>query len=267
MPREEPISPCEWDGHLALLHSTESERRSRLVTWVRRGLTRDELVIYAQVEPPQRSALTVLAACGIDVEAATAEGRLLMLPLPQFYQHGQEEVVRRALAEGHAAVRLTAEASAAPEGAHADIERTIEQLCRHYPVSALCQYDKTTTTGSRLGEVAAHHIGGIWERQLQTSEAEGRLILSGAVDVDNDQILAAVLSAATSPASGVLPIDFSRVEFLSVSACRALAESTEKFRARGGQLLLIAPQPAVERIIRLIGLDRLMLIKTVEERP
>ena len=35
-----------WDGHLLLLHESQAVRQSCLAMWVRRGLERDEQVVY-----------------------------------------------------------------------------------------------------------------------------------------------------------------------------------------------------------------------------
>src|SRR4051812_47017315 len=100
---EDGAADFGWDGHLLLLHGSELERRSQLAKWVRRGLVRDEQVIYAQPEhvSPQRSVLAVLTQHGIDVQTATAEGRLLVLPAAAVYRAGpggQVAWVERALA-------------------------------------------------------------------------------------------------------------------------------------------------------------------------
>jgi hypothetical protein len=80
------------------------------------------------------------------VAAATAEGRLEVLPLAEFYPpEGQVTVIERAPAEGFARVRMSAEARAAltfvPEPAHAAFEAAMDELCRTRPVSAMCQGD------------------------------------------------------------------------------------------------------------------------------
>ena len=79
-----------WDGHLLLLHGSEAERESGLVSWVRRGLANNEKVIYsdATAGPGARSVAAILGRHGIDVAGLRAEGRLAALPLPQFYPLG-----------------------------------------------------------------------------------------------------------------------------------------------------------------------------------
>jgi anti-anti-sigma factor len=254
----------DWDGHLLLLHDTEAERLAGLTAWVCRGLERDEKVIYAETPdlPPAQSFLGVLAGRGVDVAAATAEGRLAVLPLAEFYPpDGQVTVIERALAEGFGRVRMSAEARAAltflPERAYTGFEATMDELCRTRPVSAMCQYDRRTTTGARLRQAVAIHLVGVRQGRLRTSPDGQGIALTGQIDVANADTLAATLQAATNTATRVVWLDLEALEFLDAAACRALTVATRRFRERGGQVLLVAPQPAVEQTLRLLDLDQL----------
>ena len=68
------VSPLDWDGHILLLHGSESERRSGLAAWVRRGLENDEKVIYAEAGGirPERSFMRILRDKGIDTAQAVS---------------------------------------------------------------------------------------------------------------------------------------------------------------------------------------------------
>jgi anti-anti-sigma regulatory factor len=46
-----------------------------------------------------------------------------------------------------------------------------------------------------------------------------------------------------------------------VGGCRALALGTKWFRDGGGRVLLVAPQPIVERVLQLYGLDTLLHVE------
>ena len=273
-----------WDGHLLLLHGSELERGSRLAKWVRRGLERDEQVVYGQDESvaPKRSVLAVLAQHGIDVQAATADGRLLVLPLDAVYGAGTGGLMARleqAWAKGYRGVRTSGETSVgrtgAPEEVYPGLAATLERLCRTQPLSALCPYERGTTVGARLEQATAAHTGGIRESQLHTTTTDHGLILAGEVDASNELLLLAAVRAATSPASiptatstvpGTLEIDLRRVSFLSAGGCRALAVGTQQFRDQGGGVLLVAPQPIVERVLRLYGLDALTHVELIVGR-
>jgi len=272
MTLEDGAAGLGWDGHLLLLHSSEFERGSQLAGWVRRGLAREEQVICTQIETesPQRSVLAVLGQHGIDAQAAAAEGRLLVLPPVAIYPvgvAGQLERIERALAEGYRGVRISGEASAAltavSEQAFADLERLMDELCRTQPVSALCQYERASTTGAWLEQATAAHSAGIREAQLQTAEAGRGLLLAGEVDWSNELVLLSAVEAAVSTASEMFWLDLRRVAFLSVGGCRALVIGTQAFRDRGGRVLLVAPEPMVEEILRLVGLDSVENVEIV----
>jgi hypothetical protein len=75
-----------WDGHLLLLHGSDAERESGLVSWVRRRLANNEKVIYSEATAGPGGTLGRghPGRHGIDVAGLRAEGRLAALPLPQF---------------------------------------------------------------------------------------------------------------------------------------------------------------------------------------
>jgi anti-anti-sigma factor len=270
---QETSSPG-WDGHLLLLHWSEPERRSGLAAWIRRGLENDEKVIFAEAdaETPRRSVRSVLQDNGIDVVAATAEGRLCVLPLAEFYPPGgQAEIVEKALAEGYRAVRMSAEARAAravlSERAYAAYERDMDRLCRRLPLSALCQYDREYAAGPRLVDIAEAHVDGIRERQLDIGGSNGELTLAGEVDLSNEDLLECALRAATNKAAATFWLDLSRVTFLGAGGCRALLVGTRHFRHQGGYVLLVACPPSIERMLRLLGFDRVTGLELVGADP
>jgi anti-anti-sigma factor len=249
------LRPWNWDGHLLLLHRSESERQSRLATWVRHGLDRGEKVIYTEA-PPSRSVLAVLSGQGIDVRAATAAGHLEVLPTDEFCE---ADVVGQALADGFPAVRVSTEAgdALAGPGGFTTIEQVIERLCRVERVSALCQYDGRTVTGAALDDVAGRHAGGVRETQFETAASDDGLAIAGEIDFTNDEVLAATLRAATSSASGVFRVDLRHVTFVSAGGLRALANGTKAFREQGGDLVLVCPCPSVDRSLKLLAVDQL----------
>jgi anti-anti-sigma factor len=259
-----------WDGHLLLLHGSEDERVSGLVSWVRQGLANNEKVIWAQAPADlrERSGAAALSSHGIDVDGLLAAGRLAELPLAEFYQAGGHlPVVERALAEGYRAARITCEVAAALTilawPAYLDREREVGELCRSRPLSALCQYQQAAMSGSRLREITGIHLDGIRRGLLATRPEQGGLALAGEVDVSNETILAYVLQAATARAGNTLRLELSGLRFLSVAGCRILDETTRQYRDHGGRVLLIAPSPPVARILRLTRLNRLRNVEVV----
>jgi anti-anti-sigma factor len=255
-----------WSGHLLLLHESEQVRRSAVAAWVRDGLDHGEKIVYSEppTYPPQLTLRRLLHEHGVDASAALAGGRLTVLPPAEFYQ-SLPDVVEQALAAGYPAVRTSGRTEVALTGmsrpAYVAVEQRIEDLRRSHPYSALCQYDRGTTTGSWLAEAAALHLLGIRETHLHTADGTGALRLAGTVDATNDDVLAAVLrSAAAAAAGGVLRLDLGGLTYLGVGGCRALVDSTREFRTEGGEVRVIAVSGAVRRLFGLLDLDRHLTI-------
>ena len=269
----------DWDGHLLLLHHSEQERSAKLAAWVRRGLENDEKVIYTEVDgrSDKGSLLAVLRENGVDAVAATAEGRLSIIGIPEFYPAGGPlPVIERALAEGDRGLRIAAEASTALTfltwPAYMAIEREIDEITRTHPLSAMCQYEQPSTVDGHLSDVVSNHLSGIREWLLSTGDGDGELILAGEIDVSNAELLACALRAATSRAPASLApetfrLNLGRVDFLSAGACRAIAEATRQFRDDSGIVLLVGSQPPIASVLRLSGLAGLNGINLIGSGP
>ena len=260
----------EWDGHLLLLHQTEDERLSGLTEWVRRGLDLGEKIIYTEVRrTPEDSLLAVLTARGVDVGEAVYNGSLVVLPPREFYpRDGQRGVAERALADGFAAVRISAEATTAlsilPPGVVNGVEGQIDELVRTAPVHAMCQYEQAATTGPWLDAAVASHLTGVRQSTFATSQALDGLALHGEVDATNTDVFAAVITAASRSASRVLWLDLPELTYLDAGCCWRLDDATRSFRAAGGHVLLVAPPPPVERTMRMLEVDELPGVHLVD---
>jgi anti-anti-sigma factor len=55
---------------------------------------------------------------------------------------------------------------------------------------------------------------------------------------------------------GCFVVDLSRLSFLDVSGVRALLTATSAHRLNGGSVVLLAAQPPVDRILRLLEINR-----------
>ncbi|SCF22122.1 anti-anti-sigma factor [Micromonospora viridifaciens] len=86
---------------------------------------------------------------------------------------------------------------------------------------------------------------------------------AGEIDIATVGSFRAALWAA--PARPVLRLDLSGVRMLSAAGVRALVAAHLRIRARGGELLLVDPDPVVHRVLRATGLHRVMLV--VESAP
>jgi anti-anti-sigma regulatory factor len=260
---QRPAPGREWDGHVLLLHGSEEQRRADVAAWVRRGLELGEKVLYTQVpDRPADSLVAVLEPRGVDAGAAVREGRLVVLPPADFFlPEGPGRAVERALAEGFPAVRMSAEAGAAQTVVSAAVRRWFEQgvdeQVRTRPVHALCQYAQATTTGQALDDVVAFHLLGVRQESFSTGWDGDGLVIRGEVDPTNTGVFAAALAAAARIAFRVLRLDLTGLDYLDAGSCWRLDDVTRRFRAAGGQVVLVGPPPAVERTMRLLDIDEL----------
>jgi anti-anti-sigma factor len=176
---------------------------------------------------------------------------------------------------------VTAEASTAlgvlDESDYAAIERKMDQLCRTQPVSAMCQYARHSTSGARLREVVGVHLVGIRETNLRITSDTYGTAFGGEIDISNVDTFAAAIQAAmqavhaggaaVGAATGVAWLDLGEVGFVDAGACRALGTATSWFRHGGGHVLVVAPQPTVERILRLLAIDQLPGLEVIGGDP
>lgn len=261
-----PGPPATGDGHVLLLHRGEAERQGGLAAWVRRGLELGEKVVCAEraVDPghPEAALCTALEAAGVDVAAAIRAGRLDVLPAEEVrLPEAPSLVVQRALTAGFPAARLSIDAGAALSGLfaaeHRRNEHLIDELIRGRPLSVMCQYARATTAADRLQQVVAAHPSGVLESTLATGRERDRLTLRGEIDAANADVFAAVLAAVAPAASHELRLDLSGVTYLDAAAGRRLNDTTGAFRADGGRVVLVGPQPQVERTLALLDLGDL----------
>jgi anti-anti-sigma factor len=259
------MEPQLWDGHVLLVHSSEQQRRAGVVAWVRRGLDLGAKILYIEpVEgPAERSLMHVLRTSNIDVGEAVGRGQLQVLPAGgEAYETAlRARCVDDALAEGYPMVRCSGEASTAwsvmSSTAHANLEWATDELCRMRPLSILCQYPSDLAPES-LRTAFAMHGGGVRESSLSAWPIPGGIALAGEVDVCNEAVLRSSLMAAVSAeeGGGRFVVDLSRLTFLDVSGVRALVTGTSAYRLNGGSVVLRAAQPPVDRILRLLALER-----------
>ncbi|MDO3705320.1 STAS domain-containing protein [Micromonospora sp. C28SCA-DRY-2] len=85
--------------------------------------------------------------------------------------------------------------------------------------------------------------------------------VTGEIDIATVGALRSALWAA--PARSVLRVDLSGVRVLSAAGVRALVAAHLRVRGRGGELVLVGPDPTVRRVLRATGLHR--VIPIVEE--
>jgi anti-anti-sigma factor len=83
------------------------------------------------------------------------------------------------------------------------------------------------------------------------------VVLSGEADATT-RVLAETLGAQVAKKPRLLLVDVSGLTFIDSAALHDLVLAYQKLRADGGQLVLIAPSPAVARVLELTALDQLI---------
>lgn len=262
---ETVMQRSSWDGHLLLVHENEQQRRVGVAAWVRRGLQVGAKILYTEPVdvPPDRSLMGVLKAEEVCADAAVDRGQLQVVQAESetYSATFMERAIDNALAAGYPTVRWSGEAETAwgviARAAHADVEWATDELCHRRPVSILCQYSAGMTQAT-LQTVCAMHGDGVRESLLHTSPLPGGIAVAGEVDVSNEAILRSSLMAARSAGvgRGSLVVDLRGLDFLDVAGAKALLAATSAHRSNGGQVLLRAAQPHVDRILRLLGVHR-----------
>jgi anti-anti-sigma factor len=252
-----------YEGHVLLLYHEDSYRRTGVTAWLRRGLELGDKILY--IEPPDElpaRSLSGLLEDQPEAGEAVERGQIEVIAADRTaYDPGwQASVVKDALLQGYPAVRWSADATTAwsvmPRARHAEVELATDRLCQAHPVSVLCQYPVRESM-EVLGPVSTVHGSGLRERLFQAAPRDGGLAVSGEVDASNHDILRALLQAATAATDhDSFVVDLSGLDFLDIRGARALMAGTAAHRRHGGQVRLRAPQPVVDRLVRLLAFDR-----------
>lgn len=261
-----------WDGHVLLTYRSEQARGAVVAAWVQRGLAAGARIVYIQprVASDTRRLSEVLTDNGVDERQALERGQLLVVD-PDGVDLGpvwQTAVVDEGLRAGYPSVCVAGHAEACAQQMAAEAqqaaERSADALCRTRPVSVLCQYPADTDPDVLTGACALHGAGTRGER-LQTVPLAGGVALIGEVDTANHRILRAVLAAtcgsATEGSDGSrrrspVSVDLRGLEFLDTGGARGLLTATAVHRGQGGVVRLHGARPSVDRLLRLLGVDR-----------
>ncbi len=262
----------DWDGHVLLLHRSESQRQAGLSRWVRRGLQLGSKIFYIErsPRPPERSVLALLQH-RVDAGEAVDRGQIEVLPADDTAcdPAWQAAKVEEALEQGYPSVRWSGQARSAwsvmSRDRHAAVERAVDELCRTHPVAVLCQY-AVSDTDEELPHLCEVHGAGVRDQRLTAVPFEGGVGVAGEADRSNQGVLRAALSAAAATVrEDPLHVCLRRLQFVDVSGSRALLQGTASFREAGGRVRLLGPAPHVERFMRLLRVDRAPGVSLVRE--
>jgi anti-anti-sigma factor len=104
--------------------------------------------------------------------------------------------------------------------------------------------------------------------QFESADLPGnitQLSLSGRLDIDGTQAIEQKFAFQTTTKAGKFVVDLSGVSFLASIGIRMLITSARGQSARGGKLVLAAPQPLVKKVLETAGIDKLVpVVDSVE---
>lgn len=112
-----------------------------------------------------------------------------------------------------------------------------------------------TNSGWSMGRLRIHDI-----QTVRVIEVHGEVDIAAAVQLEPQ------LDAATDTEPRIVVIDLTPVEFFDCYSLRLLCRVESRVTERGGQFLLVCPQPLILRMLRVSGLRaRFAPLPTLEE--
>jgi anti-sigma B factor antagonist len=102
---------------------------------------------------------------------------------------------------------------------------------------------------------------GLLNVSVAAGESGPVVVLSGEADLTTVAQLSEALTAQISAGARHLTVDLSRLQFADSAAIRALVLAGRILNDQAGTLELVRPQPAVARILRLLGMDQVFPVR------
>jgi anti-anti-sigma factor len=102
---------------------------------------------------------------------------------------------------------------------------------------------------------------GLLEISVAAGEFGPVLVLSGEADMTSAAELSDALAAQLSSGAQHLTADVSALRFADSASIRALVLTARALKERGGNLVLVYPQPPVARVLSLTGADQMLTIR------
>ena len=90
-----------------------------------------------------------------------------------------------------------------------------------------------------------------------------KVVLSGRIDIAGAQEIDLPMSVVAGSRRAVV-IDLSAVEFMASMGLRSLVVTAKSIISKRGRVVLLAPRPEVEDVIRTSGIDELIAIHVEE---
>jgi anti-sigma B factor antagonist len=97
--------------------------------------------------------------------------------------------------------------------------------------------------------------------RVAAGESGPVLVLSGEADITTLAQLESALSAQLAAGAGALTVDLSGLGFADSATIGALVRAARTLRSQGRRLDLASPQPALARMLALLGVDEVVPIR------
>jgi anti-anti-sigma factor len=107
---------------------------------------------------------------------------------------------------------------------------------------------------------------GALEATVAAGESGPVIVLTGESDLMSAGQLSELLSRQLSTGAQNLTLDVSGLTFADSASVRALVLAARTLRERGGSMVLIRPQPAVARVLELMGVTELVILQAAAEQ-
>jgi anti-sigma B factor antagonist len=96
---------------------------------------------------------------------------------------------------------------------------------------------------------------------VEAGESGPVIVLVGESDLTCAEQLGALITGQLAEGTRQLTIDMSGLRFADSVSIRTLALAAKTLRERGGNLVLLDPQPSVARVLALLGVDQMLTIR------
>ena len=102
---------------------------------------------------------------------------------------------------------------------------------------------------------------GVLKASAVAGESGPVVTLSGEADWSSAAQLSELMNAQLSGGAQQVRVDVSGLSFADSASVRVLALTGRALKQRGGKLILMRPQPAVARVLELMGADQLLVVQ------
>jgi anti-anti-sigma factor len=99
------------------------------------------------------------------------------------------------------------------------------------------------------------------EAWVEDGESGPVVMLSGEADLTGAARLDALIAGQLATGTWQLTVDVSGLRFADSASIRVLALAARTLTKRGGSLVLLDPQPAIAKVLTLLGVDQLLTIR------